>query len=237
LRKTIFGLLRSSRPVLLMTVLVAVVGVTGTAYAGNHNSGNDKHGNNNSHSDKSNNNGHYDFSDHSGKKKHKGDRGAEYGVAAVNVSRGGAPATVWAQYSTRLGSPVGDTTGGVFRFTCAVEKAPCTISVSGAVLGSSNHGMYPRVLVYKQGDGNGGGTLVENYCEYGDGSTGTAPFPLTHQPLSATPTLTAVPVNIGGSADCGYVDSHGDPQPAGDQAVIIVPRGYYDVHSTFLFLP
>src|SRR4029077_9191094 len=41
-RKTILGLLRSSRPVLLMTVLVAVVGVTGTAYAGNHDSGNKK---------------------------------------------------------------------------------------------------------------------------------------------------------------------------------------------------
>ena len=32
MRKTITGLLRSFRPVLLMTALVAVVGVTGTAY-------------------------------------------------------------------------------------------------------------------------------------------------------------------------------------------------------------
>ena len=31
-----------------MTVLVAVVGVTGTAYAGNHDSGDKKHGNDNS---------------------------------------------------------------------------------------------------------------------------------------------------------------------------------------------
>ena len=72
-----------------------------------------------------------------------------------------------------------------------------------AVLGSTDHAFYPRLLVYKQGDGDGGGTLVENYCEYADGSTGALPLPLTHQPLSATPSYTDVPVNIGGSADCG----------------------------------
>ncbi len=213
-----------------MTVLVAVVGVTGTAYAGNHDSGNKKHGNDNSRGDKGNGNGHADFGDHSSHKKHKGDRGAAYGVVTVNVSRGGNPATMWATYSTRLGSPVGDTTGGVFRFTCAT--APCTIGVAAAVLGSSNHALIPRLLVYRQGDGNGGGGLEENYCEYADGSTGSAPLPLTHQPVSGPLSLTPVPVNIGGSADC-----LGPDPTAGDVNVITVGRGYYDVHSTFWFLP
>jgi hypothetical protein len=232
-RKTIFGLLRSSRPVLLMTVLVAVVGVTGTAYAGNHDSGDKKQGNN-SHSDKNNHNGHYDFGDHTGHKKHKGDRGAAYGVATVSVSRGVVNG-VWALYSTRLGSPVGDTTGGVFRFTCHAVQAPCKVSVQAADLGAADYAIYPRVLVYKQGDGDGGGSLAENYCEYGDGSSGTAPLPLTHQALSATPTYTAVPVNIGGSADCGATPVV--PIGNGDVPAIIVPAGYYDVHSTFSFIP
>ena len=40
----------------------------------------------------------------------------EYGVAAVEVTRGTSTAT-WGVYSTRLGSPVGDTTGGSFRLS------------------------------------------------------------------------------------------------------------------------
>ena len=41
-----------------------------------------------------------------------------------------------------------------------------------------------------------------------------------------------MPINIGGSADCGGADA-----TAGDVAQITVPSGYYDVQSTFLFLP
>jgi hypothetical protein len=40
-----------------------------------------------------------------------------------------------------------------------------------------------------------------------------------------------VQINIGGSADCG-----GPVSTAGDVNQITVPSGYYDVHSTFLFL-
>jgi hypothetical protein len=106
--------------------------------------------------------------------------------------------------------------------------APCAISVTAAVLGFADHAIYPRVLVYNAGDGNGQGAPLTT-CEYADGSTGAAPLTIAHQPSSASPTYSAVPVNIGGSADCGIVG------PPGDVATIIVPNGYYDVHSTFTF--
>ena len=48
------------------------------------------------------------------------------------VSRNGAAASVWATYSTLLGSGYGDTTGGTFRFTCS-GTVNCTISVQGSV--------------------------------------------------------------------------------------------------------
>jgi hypothetical protein len=152
-------------------------------------------------------------------------------VANVLVSRGGAAPTIWAQYATPLGSPVGNNAAsGVFRFTCTSAKAPCAISVTAAVLGSTDHTIYPRVLVYNAGDGNGQGAALTT-CEYADGSSGAAPLTIGHQPSSASPIYSAVPVNIGGSADCGIVPAG----PAGDVATIIVPNGYYDVHSTFTF--
>ncbi|MDX6564214.1 MAG: hypothetical protein QOD65_4028, partial [Gaiellales bacterium] len=40
------------------------------------------------------------------------------------------------------------------------------------------------------------------------------------------------PINIGGTADCS-----GPVATAGDVNVITVPAGYYDVHSTFVFVP
>jgi hypothetical protein len=153
-----------------------------------------------------------------------------YGVANVLVSRGAAAATTWAQYASALGSPVGNNaTGGVFRFTCTTAKAPCAISVSAAVLGPADHTIYPRLLVTRDGDGDGGGVPQTAYCEYADGSTGVAPLTIPHQASSASPTYTDVPMNIGGSADCGIAG------PAGNVATIIVPNGYYDVQSTFTF--
>jgi hypothetical protein len=226
--RIITGLLRSSRPIMLMTALVGVVGIGGTAYAGKHIAGGDRKDGSGATVDPSNHvrSAHQSHNSHHG---HKGASAAEYGVATVNVSRGGNPASAWATYSTRLGSPVGDTTGGVFRFTCSTANAPCTVAVNAAVL-SSSHGaadFYPRVLIYRQ-DYNSGGPEI--YCEYGDGSTGAAPLSIAKQASSATPTYTAVPVNIGGSDDCGLAG------PAGDVNQITVPSGYYDVHSTFVFL-
>jgi hypothetical protein len=166
-----------------------------------------------------------------GPKGDKGDDGkpskVDYGVAKVNVSRGGGAYTAWATYSTALGSPVGDTTGGVFRFTCSTANAPCKVKVTAAILGSSNHAVYPRLLLYRQDFVQAGpGPFPEVYCEYADGSTGSAPFPLV-----GNAGYSDVPVNIGGTDDCGLGG------PAGDVDQITVPAGYYDVNSTFVFLP
>ena len=162
----------------------------------------------------------------------KGDPGQssaapEYGVAQVLVSRGGATAKPWATYSTLLGSPVGDNTGGTFRFTCSTDNAPCTVSVKAAGLGTGYVKVYPRVLIYSQSLAGG----PETYCEYGDGSTKSGPLAIAKQDPTATPTYTNVPVNIGGSADCS-----GPVTTAGDVTQITVPAGYYDVNSTFVFL-
>jgi Collagen triple helix repeat (20 copies) len=164
----------------------------------------------------------------------KGDEGAgapaaQYGVATVNVKRG-ANSAAWATYSTLLGSPVGDTTGGAFRFTCTAAHAPCTVSVHAAVLSASagSAAVYPRVLIHRQDIDAPG---AQFYCEYGDGSTGSAPLAIVKQPLTKTPTYTPVPVNIGGSADCGGADA-----TAGNVNQITVPIGYYDVQATFVFV-
>ena len=156
---------------------------------------------------------------------------AEYGVGTVNVKRGAGNPSAWATYSVRLGSPVGSTTGGTFRFTCSTANAPCAVAVKAAVLSSAtgNVNVYPRVLISRQDYDNGGPT---SYCEYGDGSTGAGVFAVAKQASTATPAYTAMPINIGGSADCGGPDAS-----AGDVTQITVPSGYYDVQSTFLFLP
>ena len=52
----------------------------------------------------------------------------------VRVQRGTGGQTPWATYSTELGSPVGDTTGGSFRFTCSSAQEPCMVSVVAKVL-------------------------------------------------------------------------------------------------------
>ena len=168
-----------------------------------------------------------------GPKGDKGDTGAnaptpEYGVAAVDVTRNG-PASTWAVYSTTLGSPVGDTAGGSFRLSCSASQAPCTVAVKAAAL-SDNSGtitLWPRVLITQ--DLTGVGTTV--FCEYGDGSTGTAPATLTKQPKSATPTYKPVQLNIGGTADC----PGGAATPVGDVDSISVPEGHYNVYATFSF--
>ena len=132
-------------------------------------------------------------------------------------------------YSTTLGSPVGDTTGGTFRLSCSASQAPCTVAVKAAAL-SDNAGtitLWPRVLITQ--DLTGVGTTV--FCEYGDGSTGTAPATLTKQPKSASPTYKPVQLNIGGTADC----PGGAATPVGDVDNISVPEGHYDVYATFSF--
>jgi hypothetical protein len=164
-----------------------------------------------------------------GPKGDKGDPDEEYGVASVKVSRAAGPATVWARYSTELGSPVGDTTGGTFRFTCNASQEPCRVSITGAVLSDSSiapAGFFPRVLLYRGGDPDSVVT-PEFYCEYGDGP----PQAVGRQPLGSDPSAgPALPLHIGGSADC-----NGPVPTAGAVLEIVVPKGFYDVFSTFVF--
>jgi hypothetical protein len=140
------------------------------------------------------------------------------------VSRGGAPATAWATYSTLLGSPVGDTTGGTFRFTCSSAKAPCTVGVTAKVTGS-DHSVYPRLLIYNAGDGNGQAAPLTT-CEYLDG-----PF------TNVTSAGVTVGLAAGGSYDCNAlsVTDRTDPDFGMVTNALTVPAGYYDVHSTFTF--
>lgn len=139
-----------------------------------------------------------------------------YGVAKVKVQRGSGAATPWAVYSTTVGGPEGDTTGGTFRFTCSAANAPCEVSVAAYSTGDGVT-VYPRVDIQRQSLDAG----PQTYCEYGDGPMSDA---LTGEAADLT-------INIGGSADCG------GPDPvAGDVAAITVPAGYYDVASTFQFV-
>jgi hypothetical protein len=159
---------------------------------------------------------------------------AEYGVGGVYVTRGAGQPVRWATYSTRLGSPVGDTTGGVFRFTCRTADVSCKVAVQAAVLSDTpagNYVVYPRVLVQKAGDPDAG-SAAQTYCEYADGSAGARPASLTPVSLATNPFAAYGPltVNIGGSADCGLAG------PAGDVTEIVVPKGYYDVMTTFAFV-
>lgn len=140
-----------------------------------------------------------------------------YGIAQVKVQRGTGAATPWAVYSTTIGSPVGDTTGGTFRFSCNEAQAPCKVSLAGYAT-KDGATVYPRVDIQKQSL-NGG---PQTYCEYGDGPMSGA--------LSTDKTApTAMTIHIGGSDDCGLSG------PAGALNEITVPAGYYDVTSTFQF--
>ena len=80
----------------------------------------------------------------------------DYGVASIEVSKGGGLAIPHAAYSIPLGSPIADTTGGVFRMTCDADEDPCKIAVKAAALSDTDIGgtvlFLPRVLVNRGGD-------------------------------------------------------------------------------------
>ena len=158
----------------------------------------------------------------------KGDPGKNapaptYGIAQVFVSRGGKPAVPWATYSTSLGSPVGDTASGTFRFTCSTVNAPCVVSAQAYTTDSGTVTLYPRILIYKSDINTG---QVSGQCEYADGTDNNGG--------QATLTQTAAPITlgIGGTLDCGSSQAY---PPNGVASEIDVPAGYYDVFSTFTF--
>ena len=112
-----------------LVALLAVAGETSaTAYAklspSNHGYSNDKHASANSDKKPNSDFKATEVAARPHQKKHDS-KGVEYGVATVNVLRGAGPATAWATYSAALGSPGGDTTVGVFRFTCS--DAECAV--------------------------------------------------------------------------------------------------------------
>ena len=164
-----------------------------------------------------------------GDKGDKGDQGPAwtpaYGIGDVLVDRGHGP-SVWAEYSTTLGSPSawGDNTGGTFRFTCRPAQAPCKVSLAARVSGAASVTVYPRILLYQQDYNNGG---PSTYCEYGDGTDNNGTF------ATVGTTSTAITVGIGGTLDCpGSTQSY----PANGTATSIDgPAGYYDVQTTLFF--
>ena len=151
------------------------------------------------------------------------------------IARGTGPGVepvIWGLFSTELGSPVGDTTGGTFRFTCTSTHVECTVTIRASVLSDSRTDpalFHPRILLYRGGDPDVG-TQPELYCEFGDG-----PFqPIPREPLDENPSDGPdLPFNIGGSEDCNGPD----PDPPGGANVlrIVVPKGLYDVFTSFGF--
>ncbi len=160
------------------------------------------------------------------------DAAEEYGVAAVLIARGeGADPALWGLFSTELGSPVGDWTGGTFRFTCTVAHVACTVTIRAWVISDTSTAQalfHPRILLTRGGD-EVTGTQPEEYCEFGDG-----PFqPIPREPFPGDDPLVDRPdrlVDIGGTADC-----NGPDPAAGEVTQIVVPTGFYNVFPTFGF--
>jgi hypothetical protein len=148
----------------------------------------------------------------------------QYAAGYVLVARGGLTVTptVWASYSTSLGSPYGNTASGTFRFTC--RTAPCVVSFAAqsTIAGVT---VWPRVMIYKSDINTG---QIFGQCEYGDGVSSTS----SYGSVGTSPS--AVSINIGGSLDCGAGSAQTYASP-GDVNSIVVPAGYYDVQSNFTF--
>jgi len=145
----------------------------------------------------------------------------EYGVAKVFVKRGAGTATAWDTTSTPLGGPEGATAHGVFRFTCSVANAPCTVSVK-AYATTTGVTLYPRILINKS-DINTGAPLGQ--CEYGDGTDNDG------HTAALTGTATVINLGIGGSLDCGASQTY-----SASVDHIDVPAGYYDVMTEDTFI-
>jgi hypothetical protein len=151
------------------------------------------------------------------------------------IQRGTGPGdrpVIWGLSSTELGSPVGDTTGGTFRFTCTAAHGTCTVTIRASVLSDSSTApalFLPRILLYRGGD-QVSGSQPALYCEFGDGPL----QPIAREPLDENPSDGPdLPFNIGGSEDCGGPDP--DPPGGGNVERIVVPPGFYDVFTSFGF--
>src|SRR5262245_27389488 len=168
----------------------------------------------------------------------------EYAVVSVFVEKvGGNGPTRYATFSVALGSPVGTTTGGDFRFTCSPAQAPCKISYGAAVISdqSGNAAVHPRLLIHKQSGAVANAPIT--FCEYADGAdnrAGLDQIPRVPSLQDAVSALqTPLSMGIGGSLDCGSTQT----SITGVVTEIWVPAAdatnpaYYDVAATFAFSP
>src|SRR5262249_57218642 len=122
------------------------------------------------------------------------------------VDRGNGP-TRYATFSGCLGSPVGTTMGGAFRFSCSPAQAPCKISYGAAAISdqSGNALVHPRLLIHKESGAIANAPI--EFCEYADGANnnaGLAQIPRVPSLQDAVSALrTPLSMGIGGSLDCG----------------------------------
>ena len=152
-----------------------------------------------------------------------------------SVRRGDGQRLAWrrccvgrATYSTALGSPVGDTTSGSFRFTCSERRprARWPSRLRPSVTTPATSRSTPRA-------DHASGRRRRRTRPSASTATARPVPPLHHKQavLHGDPGYSAVQVNIGGSADC-----EGPISTAGDVDQITAPAGFYDVQSTFFFL-
>ena len=117
------------------------------------------------------------------------------------IARGTGNAVPWGVFSTELGSPVGDTTSGTFRFTCTAAHVTCTVTIRAWVISDTSTtlaGFHPRILLTRGGDAVN--EAPEEFCEFGDGpfqAVSREPFPGTTRWTRAD-----LPFNIGATEDC-----------------------------------
>ena len=169
-----------------------------------------------------------------------GSTAGEYAVANVFVSRGTEAPTIWATYSAAMGSPVGTTTGGDFRFTCKLGQQPCKLSIAAAVLSDTTGSarVYARVLIYKEVAG-----ADQAFCEYADGSDndgGSAEVSKVPMDTSVTSINHPLDMGIGSSLDCKSTQDRPSNGVVQDIWVPNDPTGpggnaSYDVATTFAF--
>jgi hypothetical protein len=151
-------------------------------------------------------------------------------VANVLVSRGGDDPRIWATYSDALGSPVGTSMGGQFRFSCSGDQN-CAVSIAAAELSGQTGTafVYARVLIYKSVVGG-----PETTCEYADGSTNNGtPAKINLEPLDtrAIAINDPLPMGIGGSLDCGSTQKYAPVV----REIEVPPGAFYDVWASFNF--
>lgn len=169
MRKTLSGLLRSTRPALVMAVLVGVVGLTGTAYAGksgdHKSSGNDE--SSQSHSKKTSHDGgsqgNWNDADNAGYKHHKHHRAAPGG--GLILVDDGTPGISYSNSSVKLTNagvifgPYADNNhGGTVKVdvpagTTLADIAQLEYSASFSETAPHGDGPYLRVFIDNNGDG------------------------------------------------------------------------------------